>query len=80
TKIAAHVADLVKAGQRDNARRLDTEMAHARKKLDWEKQLELAINPEEARRIRDSRPSETDACSICGDLCAIKLLNEFLKQ
>ena len=80
TKIAAHVADIVKEGQRERAKRMDDEMAYARKNLDWERQLELAINPEEARRIRNSRPSESDACSICGDLCAIKLLNEFLKK
>ena len=80
TKIAAHVADIVKEGQKERAKRMDDEMAYARKNLDWERQLELAINPEEARRIRNSRPSESDACSICGDLCAIKLVKEFLKQ
>ncbi len=80
TKIAAHVADIVKEGQRERAKRMDDEMAYARKNLDWERQLELAINPEEARRIRNSRPSESDACSICGDLCAIKLVKEFLKR
>ena len=80
TKIAAHVADIVKEGQRERAKHMDDEMAYARKNLDWERQLELAINPEEARRIRNSRPSESDACSICGDLCAIKLLKEFLKK
>jgi len=80
TKIAAHVADIVKEGQRERAKRMDDEMAYARKNLNWERQLELAINPEEARRIRNSRPSESDACSICGDLCAIKLLKEFLKK
>jgi phosphomethylpyrimidine synthase len=80
TKIAAHAADLVKEGQRERSRLLDDEMAHARKNLDWKKQLEIAINPEEARRIRNSRPSESDACSICGDLCAIKMVKEFLKR
>ena len=80
TKIAAHAADIVKEGQRERAKRMDNEMAYARKNLDWERQLELAINPEEARRIRSSRPSESDACSICGDLCAIKLVKEFLKK
>ncbi|MFZ2071430.1 MAG: phosphomethylpyrimidine synthase [Halobacteriota archaeon] len=78
TKIAAHVADLVKAGQRESARRKDGEMAHARKNLDWNRQFELAINSDEARRIKNSRPSESDACSICGDLCAIKMVKEFL--
>ncbi len=80
TKIAAHAIDLVKGGQRDRARELDEEMAHARKNLDWDRQFELTLYPEEADRIRASRPSESDACSICGDLCAIKLLREFLKK
>jgi phosphomethylpyrimidine synthase len=80
TKIAAHVVDLVKAGQRDRAREIDAGMAYARKNLDWNRQLELAIDHEEAQRIRKSRPSESDACSICGDLCAIKLVRDFLKK
>ncbi|MDI6811484.1 MAG: phosphomethylpyrimidine synthase ThiC [archaeon] len=80
TKIAAHAADLVKEGQRSKARRLDDEMAYARRELDWKRQFELAINPEEAQRIKNSRPSESDACSICGDLCAIKMVKEFLKK
>lgn len=79
-KIAAHVADIVKEGQRERARGLDDEMAHARKNLDWKRQIELAINHEEAQRIRDGRPSESDACSICGELCAIKMVKEFLKK
>ncbi len=79
TKIAAHVADLVKDGQRERARQLDDEMAYARKDLDWKKQFEIAMTAEEAQRIRNRRPSESDACSICGDLCAIKMVKECLK-
>ena len=79
TKIAAHVADLVKDGQREKARQLDDEMAYARKDLDWKKQFEIAMTAEEAQRIRNRRPSESDACSICGDLCAIKMVKECLK-
>lgn len=80
TKIAAHAADLVKDGQREKARRLDEEMAYARKRLDWNRQFELAINHEEARRIRASRPpvTDSDACSVCGELCAIKMVKESL--
>ena len=80
TKIAAHVADLVREGQREKARQLDDEMAHARKDLDWKRQFEIAINPEVAIRIRNSRLSKSDACSICGDLCAIKMVKECLKK
>jgi len=83
-KIAAHVADLTKEGQRSKARRLDDAMALARNLLDWESQFKIAINGEKARKIKEkikeSRPSESDACSICGELCAIKIVNEFLKR
>ena len=80
TKIAAHAIDLVKEGQRERARRVDEEMAHARKDLDWRRQFELAIEPEEARRIKEHRPTASEACSICGELCAIKLVKEYLKK
>ncbi len=80
TKIAAHVADIVKEGQREKARQLDDEMAYARKDLDWKKQFEIAMTAEEAQRIRNRRPSESDACSICGDLCAIKMVKECLEK
>jgi phosphomethylpyrimidine synthase len=79
TKIAAHAADIVKEGQRERARRLDDAMAYARRNLDWKKQFEIAMTAEEAQKIRNSRPSESDACSICGDLCAIKMVKECLK-
>ena len=80
TKIAAHAIDLVKDGQRERARRVDEEMAHARKNLDWRRQFELALEPEEARSIKERRPTASDACSICGELCAIKLVKEYLKK
>lgn len=28
--------------------------------------------------IRKERPTKTEACSMCGDLCAIKLINDML--
>ena len=80
TKIAAHVADLVKSGQRERARRLDDEMALARRNLDWESQFKLAIDGEKARSIWERRPSQSDACSICGELCAIKIVKEALRK
>jgi phosphomethylpyrimidine synthase len=80
TKIAAHAIDLVKEGQRERARRVDEEMAHARKNLDWRRQFELAIEPDEARSIKERRPTASEACSICGELCAIKLVKEYLKK
>lgn len=78
TKIAAHAADLVKDGQRERARAWDIEMAHSRRDLDWEAQYRLAINGERARYIRENRVTGSDACSMCGDLCAMKIVQDAL--
>ncbi len=75
-KIAAHAIDLVKEGQRERARMRDYEMSVARKNLDWEKQFRLSIDPEKARKVWESRKSSSDACSMCGDLCALKIAKE----
>jgi phosphomethylpyrimidine synthase len=79
TKIAAHVADTVKEGQRKKARECDRSMAMARGELDWERQYGLAIDGDKARHIRDTRMTSSDACSMCGDLCAIKMVKDALK-
>ena len=71
-RIAAHAGDMIKLGKRD----ADLEMGHARRDLDWERQFQIAINPERARRIRDERmPADADACTMCGDYCALKIVN-----
>ncbi|MBN2110836.1 MAG: phosphomethylpyrimidine synthase ThiC [Methanosarcinaceae archaeon] len=78
TKIAAHAADLTKEGQKERSRAIDDRMAHARKNLDWETQYSLAIDSERARSIRESRITGSDACSMCGELCAMKIVSEAL--
>ncbi len=73
SRIAAHVGDMVKLGRRDD----DLEMGHARRDLDWERQFAVALNPHRARSIRDSRsPADSDACTMCGDYCAIKIVSK----
>jgi len=79
-KIAAHAVDLIKDGQRERARLNDYEMSLARKNLEWEKQFELSIDPEKAREIYSRRKSKSEACSMCGDLCAIKLVKEAFER
>ena len=76
TRIAAHAADIVKripgAADRDRA------ISKARKELDWEKQYELALDPALARKRRGSTKEAADkhgACTMCGDLCAYKVMN-----
>ncbi|WP_462272686.1 phosphomethylpyrimidine synthase ThiC [Methanohalophilus sp.] len=73
SKIAAHVGDMVRLNKRDQ----DLAMARARRELDWEKMYSLALDPELARNVRDSRaPEDTDACTMCGDFCALKIVNQ----
>ena len=74
TRIAAHVGDMVKLKKRD----ADLEMGHARRALDWERQFQVAINPERAKAIRAERmPADADGCTMCGDYCAIKIVNRY---
>ena len=45
--------------------------------LDWERILSLCVDPERARRYRQSLPPNGDPnlCSMCGQFCAIKRSN-----
>jgi phosphomethylpyrimidine synthase len=79
TKIAAHAADLTRQGQREKARQTDLQMAQARRDLDWEKQFDIAIDSEKPAAIRQSRKTGSDACSMCGELCALKIVQDALK-
>jgi phosphomethylpyrimidine synthase len=76
SKIAAHVADIVKGVP--GARERDLELARARKRLDWETQRRLAIDPAKFAAVRKRRKSRTQACSMCGDFCAMRIVSEFL--
>ncbi|MCK4765844.1 MAG: phosphomethylpyrimidine synthase ThiC [Candidatus Aminicenantes bacterium] len=73
-RIAAHVADIAKGVP--GAIERDHKMAEARSKLDWAEQEKLCIDPEKFRRVRAERSSETDACSMCGELCVYKILED----
>jgi phosphomethylpyrimidine synthase len=77
TRIAAHAADLTKEGVRERARAVDREMALARKELDWNTQFRLAIDCEKAKNIH-ARSKNVDTCSMCGDLCSIKMMRDVL--
>ena len=77
SKIAAHVGDLT----RGRGRELDTRMADARKKLDWKAMFDVAIDPVKARKYRERGiTKEEDGCSMCGDICAVKIVNQYLKK
>ncbi|HIE13923.1 TPA: phosphomethylpyrimidine synthase ThiC, partial [Candidatus Bathyarchaeota archaeon] len=73
-KIAAHAVDIVKIGATSG----DLKMASARARLDWKRQLEMALDPERAKEIYRRVKSKSAGCSMCGDYCAIKILREAL--
>ncbi len=73
SRIAAHAADVAKGWP--GAREWDDQMARARKDLNWEKQLALAIDGKKAGKMRETcMPENDDVCTMCGELCAIKEL------
>ena len=77
SKIAAHAADIAKGVK--GAMDWDNQMAAARQKLDWEKQFELALDPEKARRYRaESTPEREDTCTMCGKMCSVRNMNAVL--
>ncbi len=74
-RIAAHAGDLVKL--REKAIRWDMEMTEARRTLDWEKQIALSIDPEEAAKIHGRMGQlngNTVPCPMCGGACVYIML------
>ncbi len=68
-KIAAHAADI--ARHRKGATDRDNELSRARYNFDWNKQFELALDPDRAKEYHDTTlPGEyfksAEFCSMCG--------------
>lgn len=77
SKIAAHVGDMMRGKNRE----LDTKMAIARKNLDWDGMFDVCLDPDKAKRYRDRGCTEKkDGCSMCGDVCAVKIVNQYLTK
>ena len=78
TRIAAHAADIARGKDRD----VDFTFSKARQHLDWDTMFDLCIDQKKAKEYRKKRqPSEdTKACSMCGNLCAIELVQQYLKK
>ena len=88
-KIAAHAADV--ALKRPDARKRDDEISQARAAFDWQKQFELALDPDRAREFRQQALDERNAqtgehasindkdhfCTMCGpDFCSMRISRE----
>ncbi len=79
SRIAAHAADIARGIP--GALEWDIKMAKARKNLDWDAQINLAIDPIKAKKMRDMLPlQDKEVCSMCGEFCAIKEMNEAIKN
>ena len=79
SRIAAHAGDIAKGvtGALDK----DIRMAKCRKKLDWEGQFNLAMDPERARKLRaESGVPDHGACTMCGEFCAYKVMDSAMEK
>ena len=83
-KIAAHAADV--ALHKPGARERDDAISQARVDFDWEKQFELALDPDRARELRQQALDERNAdrkdgghddnhyCTMCGPgFCSMRI-------
>ena len=76
-RIAAHAADIAKGipGARD----WDNAMSAARAEVDFPRMIELAMDPEKAKRYRESsKPEQEDTCTMCGKMCPMKNMKKIL--
>jgi phosphomethylpyrimidine synthase len=76
SRIAAHAADIVKGVR--GAKEWDLKMSMARKRLDWEEQARLSLDPDRSRTVHAKHSSASKACSMCGGFCAMALVEEYL--
>jgi phosphomethylpyrimidine synthase len=76
SRIAAHAGDIVKGVK--GAADWDRGMSVARKRLDWEEQSRLSLDPERSRQVHGKHASAGVACSMCGEFCAMELMEKYL--
>lgn len=78
-RLACHIGDIGKLGGR--ARERDKQMALARRDMDWAAQYDLALFPQVARDIYNSRvPAKEDTCTMCGEFCANRNGNRLFSE
>jgi phosphomethylpyrimidine synthase len=79
TRVAAHAGDIAK--RIPGAYEWDVAMSEARKNLDWDRMLELALDPDKARKLRaSSKPQDESLCTMCGEYCAMKKVKGVLGE
>lgn len=76
TRLAAHAGDIVKGVK--GALDWDLKMSLARKNLDWQEQMKLALDPGRATKARAQHDTSGSGCSMCGQYCAMELVAQYL--
>jgi phosphomethylpyrimidine synthase len=82
-KIAAHAGDIARG--RKNVRDRDDALSKARFEFDWNRQFELSLDPETARRMHDETlPQDVfksaKFCSMCGPkFCSMRITQDVRK-
>ena len=72
SRIAAHAGDVSKGVP--GAREWDLELSKARRKRDWKKQRELAIDKLRYDELFKRGKAE-DVCTMCGEYCSLKTMD-----
>jgi phosphomethylpyrimidine synthase len=76
-RIAAHIGDMIKLKKQNQ----DTNVALARRDLNWKKQFENLIEPRKGRTLRRERhPQNERTCTMCGEYCALRIVRELFAQ
>lgn len=76
-RIAAHAADVAKG--LPGAAEWDLQLSQARKAMDWQKQIDLAIDPQRTEYMRKTRSGDSKTgCAMCGKYCAMEIVSHYL--
>ena len=79
SRIAAHSADVARG--LNGAITWDNNMSKARSRLDWRKMIELSINPNLAKEIRERcTDADEQVCSMCGKFCSVKMTKRAIHE
>lgn len=77
TKIAAHAADIAKGIH--GARDWDYQMSKARADIDFDKMIDLALEPEKPKKYRESSiPQDKESCTMCGKMCSMRTMKKLM--
>jgi phosphomethylpyrimidine synthase len=76
SRIAAHAGDIAKGIV--GAAERDRKMSMARKRLDWQQQARLSLDPERVQSGHTKHTTAGSACSMCGQFCAMELVESYL--